>query len=145
MNQPKSKWGPSNEEAPLCFQAGIQKDTVNDRRHGAGAGGEKWEVNAKSRLWVPRLVFQATTQRFVEGGDFRVEGTLQNLPPNLLLHAAIISATALNNRQAWSPLPGHPGGSALGWLDHCGVLTLTRKLILSLFYLWSLVLSPRTS
>lgn len=52
-------------------------------------------MNAKSKLWVPQLVFQATTQRFVEGGDFGVEGALQKRQPKLMLHAAIISARAL--------------------------------------------------
>lgn len=70
----KIQWGSGNDEAPLCFQAGIQNYAINDTRH----EGEKRDER-KSKILVPRLVFQATTQRFMDQDDFRVDRTLQNL------------------------------------------------------------------
>lgn len=43
----------------------------------------------KSKLLVPWPRFQATTQRFMERDDFRLERTLQNLESNPLLSPGI--------------------------------------------------------
>lgn len=43
----KIQWGSGNDEAPLCFQAGIQNYTLNDTRR----EGEKREMNTSQKYW----------------------------------------------------------------------------------------------
>lgn len=50
----KIQWGSGNEEALLCFQAGIWNYAINCTRQGVG---EKWEMNKSQKYWSPGWCF----------------------------------------------------------------------------------------
>lgn len=109
----KIQWGLNNEEAPLCFQAGIQNYAVNYRRHWGGGRLGRWMLsqNSGSHSWCFRLQLRDSWKGVIS----EWKGLCRSVNLSSCFMLLLFLPGLLKNRQSQSPLPRHPGVVRSPW------------------------------